>query len=175
MAQTTITEFSLNDKVIVNGNIYGNGHGTGTATEKKNATMYVVGFARADRYDYNIAVASTKGGTRLGWVSPKSLTKVSSQSAPRTTMEIKAKQTPASGLSSLLGDYAAAARIYIRDGAGSHSDALTALPQGQVVTCVSGKYTSFNGTKWLYVETVHQNIKYTGFCSSEYLIKLLTN
>lgn len=163
--------YQVNDKVIVNGLIYGNGNGTGNSIEKKNATMYVVGLVSSSRYKYYIGLAATKGGARQGWANPDVLKKIGAvPESYNSTMTATAK--PKSKLLSLKGDYATTVLLYMRNNAGTLSAPMTILPKGQVVTLESGEFTSFMGTKWYYVTTIYKNIKYTGFCSSNYLRKV---
>ncbi len=76
----TVTEskevsYSIGDKVIVTGTIYGNGNGTGGSLRKSGATMYVVNLVDGRNYTHYIGLATAKGGTRQGWANPSILTK----------------------------------------------------------------------------------------------------
>ena len=66
------TGFSIGDKVIVTGTIYGTGKGTGGAIAKNGAEMYIVDYAGAN-YPYCWGVAKAAGGTRQGWAAPEAL------------------------------------------------------------------------------------------------------
>lgn len=61
--------------------------------------------------------------------------------------------------------------LNVRNNAGSENTAnfvLTSIPQGTKVNCY-GYYTTIKGVKWLYVQFIYKDTKYTGFCSSTYL------
>lgn len=167
------TQYQVGDKVICDGLIFGNGNGTGTVIEKHNATMYVVNLVNANRYNYPIGVAGTKDGTRVGWTSPEYLKK-GSVSSVNPLKEYKAKADPKSKLLSLAGEYKTTQRIYVRNDAGMAASHMVAIPEGTVVTSDKGEYTSYKGSKWMYVEVVYKKVKYIGFCSSNYLEKVPT-
>lgn len=160
--------FDIDDTVIVNGCIFGNGNGTGTVVEKKNATMYVSSLVDPGWYPYYIGVAAVKGGSRQGWTNAEHLKKVH----PSTVVPIREHVTnkqPKSMLKSLAGEYIANKPIYMRSDAGTTSEKMVILPVGQLVVSREGKYTSYKGTKWMYVETILKKVRYVGFCSVEYL------
>lgn len=73
---------------------------------------------------------------------------------------------------SLAGSYSvnASGGLYCRTGAGTNKKALCLIPNRTKVQCY-GYYSVSNGVKWLYVQFVLNNVKYTGFCSSAYLKK----
>lgn len=166
-----VTQYEVGDKVIVDGLLFGYGNGTGTVTEKHNAVMYVVNLVSANKYNYPIGVAGTKDGTRVGWTSPEYLKK-GSVSSVNPLKEQVAKSQPKSKLLSLAGDYETTERIYMRNDAGMAASHMVALPQGTRVVSTKGEYTSYKGSKWMYVEVVYKKIKYTGFCSVNYLKKV---
>lgn len=58
----------------------------------------------------------------------------------------------------------------IRNGAGTGNASLTILPDGTKVQNY-GYYTEAGGVKWLYVQVTYNGVKYTGFCSAQYLSK----
>ncbi len=60
--------------------------------------------------------------------------------------------------------------LYCRNDAGKNKKALCLIPNGTKVRCY-GYYTTYNGTKWLYVQFELNGVQYTGFCSSNYLKK----
>ena len=70
----------------------------------------------------------------------------------------------------LAGIYSATANLNLRDGAGTSHRALVTLPKGSQVRCY-GYYTQKDKVRWMYVETVFNKKKYTGFCCSSYLKK----
>lgn len=166
--ETTAQDFSIGDKVIVNGPIYGNGHGDGISLEKKNATMYIVNLVRPDRYPCWIGLSNTDEGACNGWASPSILKKIG-RINHTYSKEVLAKDVPKSKLLALKGDYITKVRLHIRGGAGTHRTSLVALPQGQLLSCPEGKYTSYEGTKWLYVETIYKGVRYVGYCSNAYV------
>lgn len=165
------SRFKIGDKVSVTGKMYTNGRGTGDAVDKKDEIMYVVGLADSSRYPYSIGLSNTKDGVRKGWASPADL---SFPGAPKVIpgKEVIANEYPNQGSSDLIGQYAASVQVYIRNGAGTFASPLVSIPAGHLVTCTKGGYADFKGVKWLYVEAIHEGIKYKGFCSSEYLVKL---
>lgn len=71
------------------------------------------------------------------------------------------------------GKYKVTARsgLYLRHGAGTNKPAMCVMPYGTVVQNF-GYYTYTNGVSWMYVVATVKGIKYTGFCSKEYLIKV---
>lgn len=94
-----------------------------------------------------------------------------SSTSSSTVTEKKATDAAKSGpTSSLAGTYVTTANLNMRNGAGTGKSVMVTLPKGTKVQNY-GYYTSYNGTKWLYVQVTYKNIKYTGFCSSEYLKK----
>lgn len=71
---------------------------------------------------------------------------------------------------SVSGSYKATANVYCRNDAGTNKKALCLIPSGTKVECF-GYYTTFSGTKWLYVQFTLNGVKYTGFVCSKYLKK----
>ena len=70
----------------------------------------------------------------------------------------------------LAGVYKTSANLYLRNDAGSNKKALVLIPKDTEVRCY-GYYNSFNGTKWLYIQVVLNQVLYTGFSCSRYLKK----
>ena len=68
------------------------------------------------------------------------------------------------------GSYKTTANVYCRNDAGTNKKALCLIPAGTKVECF-GYYTTFSGTKWLYVQFTLDGVKYTGFVCSKYLKK----
>ena len=68
------------------------------------------------------------------------------------------------------GSYKTTANVYCRNDAGTNKKALCLIPSGTKVECF-GYYTTFSGTKWLYVQFTLNDVKYTGFVCSKYLKK----
>ncbi len=60
--------------------------------------------------------------------------------------------------------------LNVRNAAGTSNNILVALPYGSYVRNY-GYYTEVDGVKWLYIQFTYNGIKYTGFASSDYLIK----
>ena len=117
------------------------------------------------------------------WAQHPDITDDTSESSTATTSSATSSTTTASSevtasakaqsyLKSLAGTYTvtASSGLNVRDGAGTHYDVLVAIPCGTAVTCY-GYYTTYSGTKWLYVQFTYGGVKYTGFASSTYLAK----
>lgn len=69
---------------------------------------------------------------------------------------------------SIAKQYQTTADLYLRDNAGTSNKALCVIPKGTSVQCYG--YYSFSGnSKWYYIQTVIDGVKYTGFSSSAYL------
>lgn len=68
------------------------------------------------------------------------------------------------------GSYKTTTNVYCRNDAGTNKKALCLIPAGTKVECF-GYYTTFSGTKWLYVQFTLNGIKYTGFVCGKYLKK----
>ena len=60
--------------------------------------------------------------------------------------------------------------LYMRHGAGKNKRAMVLIPEGTKVQNY-GYYTSYNGTKWLYIQVTLNGVQYTGFSSKTYLKK----
>ena len=89
-----------------------------------------------------------------------------------TTKEITATCKASRFTKELAGTYfvKATGGLYCRNDAGSNKKALCLIPNGTKVQNY-GYYSVFNGVKWLYVQFTLNGVKYTGFCSIEYLKK----
>ena len=83
-----------------------------------------------------------------------------------------AATAPASSFSkSLAGTYQVTASwLNVRHGAGTTKKKMVAIPNGTKVKCY-GYYSTFLGTKWLYIQFTYNGTQYTGFASSKYLKK----
>ncbi len=88
-----------------------------------------------------------------------------------TVTEKTASDTAKSYDKSLAGTYTTTANVHLRQGAGTGKASMVVLPSGTRVKHY-GYFTSLSGTKWLYVQVTYQNVKYTGFCSGNYLKKV---
>lgn len=86
--------------------------------------------------------------------------------------EVKATDGARNFLKTLAGTYTvtAVAGLNVRHGAGVTKKKMVAIPKGTKVNCY-GYYTSNLGVKWLYIQFIYKNVKYTGFASSNYLKK----
>lgn len=60
--------------------------------------------------------------------------------------------------------------LHVRNGAGSNKASMVVLPKGTKVQNY-GYYTLSGGVKWLYIQVTYNGVKYTGFCSAQYLSK----
>lgn len=71
------------------------------------------------------------------------------------------------------GSYRVTAKggLNIRHGAGTHRPSMKVLPYGTVVQNF-GYYTYTNGVSWMYVVAIVNGVRYIGFCSRDYLIKV---
>ena len=95
-----------------------------------------------------------------------------SENTVKPIKEIKATK-PAKSFDRFIADEYTVTAIWlnVRNNAGVENRAnevLVTIPKGTKVRCY-GYYTTIKGVKWLYVQFVYNNIKYTGFCSSTYL------
>ena len=110
----------------------------------------------------------TETGTTTTTTSSSTTTSTTTTASSEVTASAKAQ----SYLKSLAGTYTVTATngLNVRDGAGTHYDVLVAIPCGTAVTNY-GYYTTYSGTKWLYVQFTYGGVKYTGFASSAYLAK----
>lgn len=73
---------------------------------------------------------------------------------------------------SFAGTYkVAASKLNIRFGAGTLKNVIVVIPKDTEVRCY-GYYTKTLGTNWLYVQFTYNNVEYTGFASSKYLVKI---
>ena len=86
--------------------------------------------------------------------------------------EVTASKYPAVKDEKLAGNYRVTAdALNMRNGAGSSNSIMTVVYKDQILTC-DGSYSISGGTKWMYVSFIlNDEIKYTGFCSSKYLVK----
>ena len=66
--------------------------------------------------------------------------------------------------------YRTTAALYCRNDAGTNMKALCKIPANTQVECF-GYYNVSNGIKWPLIQVVIDEVKYTGFCSSQYLAK----
>lgn len=96
----------------------------------------------------------------------------STASAAATTAEKRATEAARSKDTKLAGTYVvtADAGLHIRNGAGTSKASLAVLPKGTKVQNY-GFYTEVSGVAWLYVQVTYNGVKYTGFCSAQYLSK----
>ena len=83
----------------------------------------------------------------------------------------KATDSAKGFLESLAGTYkVTASSLNVRNGAGTAKKIMVSIPKGTAVRNY-GYYTSYLGTKWLYIQFTYKNVTYTGFASSKYLKK----
>lgn len=71
---------------------------------------------------------------------------------------------------SLAGKYITTANLNMRNNGTTKAKVLVTLPKNTVVRCYG--YYDRTTVKWLYVEAIYNNVKYTGFCSNTYLTKI---
>lgn len=92
--------------------------------------------------------------------------------APTKVTKVTAEDGAKNILKTLAGTYkVTASSLNVRHGAGTTKKKMVAIPKDTSVKCY-GYYTSFLGTKWLYIQFTYKGILYTGFASSKYLKKV---
>ena len=123
----------------------------GAVMRRRRAKRYIVG---AYRPDYQ------------GQVKPDA-------PASNVTEERKATGAAKTLDKSLAGTYVVTAGngLHIRSGAGAGKASMAVLPKGTRVRNY-GYYTEVSGVAWLYVQATHRGVRYTGFCSGQYLSKV---
>lgn len=87
-----------------------------------------------------------------------------------TSKKVNASAKAQSFSKGVAGTYKTTANLYCRNDSGSNKKALCLIPKGTKVRCY-GYYTTYKGTKWLYIQFSMDGVQYTGFSSSEYLKK----
>lgn len=97
---------------------------------------------------------------------------VPTPSKPQNTgvTKVVAGSRAASFDKSLAGSYVTTTGLYMRHGAGKNKRAMVLIPEGTKVQNY-GYYTSYNGTKWLYIQVTLNGVQYTGFSCKTYLKK----
>ncbi len=120
--------------------------------------------------DQSDSVKTKRAGYGQTYYDKYAGTSTSSSSSSSTVTEKKATDSAKSFLKSLAGTYVTTANLNMRNGAGTGKSVMVTIPKGAEVQNY-GYYTSYNGTKWLYLVYIKNNVKYTGFCSSAYLEK----
>lgn len=93
-------------------------------------------------------------------------------STPSSTTEKRATEAAKSLDKALSGTYTvtAGSGLHVRNGAGTNKASMVVLPKGTKVQNY-GYYTLSGGVKWLYIQVTYNGVKYTGFCSAQYLSK----
>lgn len=77
----------------------------------------------------------------------------------------------------IAGKYRVTTSLYCRDGAGKYrksgkeNKVLCVIPKDTIVRCY-GYYTDVDGTPWLYIQFILDDVLYTGFASGKYLKKV---
>ena len=91
---------------------------------------------------------------------------------PAKVTKVTAEDSAKNFLKPLAGTYkVTASALNVRHGAGATKKKMVAIPKNTSARCY-GYYTSFLGTKWLYIQFTYKGILYTGFASSKYLKKV---
>lgn len=113
--------------------------------------------------------AENAAGSGTGSAAPaetKPTTTTTGATEKRATEAARSKDTK------LAGTYVvtAGSGLHIRNGAGTNKTSFAVLPKGTKVQNY-GFYTEVNGVAWLYVQVTYNGVKYTGFCSAQYLSK----
>lgn len=73
-------------------------------------------------------------------------------------------------LKELAGTYKTKQALNLRNGAGTSYSVMTVMPKNTKVQCF-GYYSMDGLVRWYYVAVTINGVKYTGFCSSKYLVK----
>lgn len=84
--------------------------------------------------------------------------------------EVKATDPAQKMDKAIAGSYKTSCALHLRAGAGVSKPSLTVMPKGLIVRNY-GYYSMAAGVKWFYVQTEIDGVKYTGFCSSQFLVK----
>lgn len=126
-------------------------------------------------YNGDVLVTKTKGHTVVvvsGNARREAGTESGGAVEPTTQTKKKvATDSAKSKDSSLAGTYkVTASALNVRNGAGTGKTAMVSIPKGTAVKCY-GYYTTYKGTKWLYIQFTYEGIQYTGFASSKYLAR----
>jgi hypothetical protein len=87
-----------------------------------------------------------------------------------STKEVTASEGADLKNAALTGTYVTTGNLNMRDDAGITKKVLCTIPKGTKVKCY-GYYSRSLGVKWYYVQVTLKGVKYTGFCSSQYLKK----
>lgn len=114
------------------------------------------------------------GKTIRGYGVPKYEAEQQPKPQPQTvkpTATKVAKDAAKSFDKTVAGTYkVTASALNVRTGAGTGKAIMIAIPKGTKVKCY-GYYTTVLGRKWLYIQFTYNNVTYTGFASSKYLVK----
>lgn len=137
--------------------------GTETATNLNNSLL--TGGAGLQATAYNFTDVQNKVNELLNKNVP-------TPSKPQNTgvTKVVAGSGAASFDKSLAGSYVTTTGLYMRHGAGKNKRAMVLIPEGTKVQNY-GYYTSYNGTKWLYIQVTLNGVQYTGFSCKTYLKK----
>ena len=118
-------------------------------------------------YDGDVLVTKTSGHTVIV-TSGNSRSVKGDKDSPLTSVTAK---SPANKKSAVVaGTYRTTTDCNMRHGAGKQNASMIVLEQGAEVKCY-GYYSVYQGVKWLYVQTTHRSVKYTGFVSERVLKK----
>ena len=137
------------------------------AEDHVTSTIYICWGAQAGLYHfYGVPKYDAEPGAASGAATSKPTSAAKPSGMKKA---VKAKDAAKAFGNSFAGTYkVTASSLNVRHGAGTDKAIMVAIPKGTVVKCY-GYYTSAVGVKWLYVQFEHQNVTYTGFCSSKYL------
>lgn len=132
----------------------------GTGSERKKRL-------EAEGYNYNEVQKRVNEILNDGATKP-----VQNTPKPESNKAVTANEYAQSKDASISGSYKVKAKsgLYLRYGAGTNKKAMTIMPEGTKCNCY-GYYSMVGSKKWFYVQTTLDGVKYTGFCSSEYLVK----
>lgn len=71
----------------------------------------------------------------------------------------------------IAGGYKSSVNLYCRIDAGTDKKAMCVIPAGLVIRNY-GYYTMYKGVRWLYISVTLEGVRYTGFCSGNFLAKV---
>lgn len=114
-------------------------------------------------YNGDVLVTCTKGHTVV-------VVSGNARKSSDSVENVVATDSAKSFNSKLAGTYKTTGNLNLRNGAGTGKKSLVVLAKGTKVQ-MYGYYTAVGAVKWYYVTVTYNGVKYTGFCSFQYLTK----